>query len=356
MRQAAHAKRETSAAALRIIQVGMGIWGRDWAKNIPQQVEEVEPVAWVDSDRRSLEACQAELGIPPERCFTSLEAAFSAVEAEAVLATVSLTAHVPVALAALEAGKHVLLEKPFAVTVAEAQRVVDVAAAHNRVMMISQNYRFFPAVQAAMKVVREGELGTVGAVNVDFRRNMPMLLSDRDPYLSQEHPLLIDMAIHHFDLMRAVLGQEPVSIACHAWNPPWRAVTGLLAATATITFDGGTVVNYRGSWTSPGPKTAWAGEWRMECAGGEIDWTSRNTERVTVRPLDGPARELTLSSLDRYDRAGVLGAFASAIGAGREPPCSARENLGSVALMSAAVAAAATGQTVPISAMPAIPG
>ena len=339
--------------AIRIIQVGMGSWGRDWAKNVPPQVEEVEAVAWVDSDPQSLEVVQATLGIPPERCFTCVDAAFSAVEADAVLATVSLPAHVPVALAALEAGKHVLLEKPFAPTLAGAQQVVDLAAARGRVMMISQNYRFFPAAQMAARLVREGELGPVGAVNIDFRRNMPTVLRDNHPYLIQEHPLLMDMAIHHFDLMRAVLGQEPVSVACQAWNPPWRAVSGFLSGTATITFDGGAVVNYRGSWTSPGPKTVWAGEWRMECERGEIVWTSRGddrlaAERVTVCPLDGPARELDLPTPRYFDRAGALAAFVAAIRTGTEPPCSGRDNLGSVALMTTAVAAAGVGQTLPV--------
>ena len=316
MRHENQATRETSTVPVRIIQVGLGAWGQDWAKNVLPEVEEVESVAWVDFDPRSLEVIQATMGIPAERCFTDLAAAFSAVEADAVLATVSLPAHVPVALAALEADKHVLVEKPFAMTLADARCVVDVAAARDRVIMVSQNYRFYQAVQAAANLVREGELGQVGAVNVDFRRNMPAVLDDGNPYLAQDHPLLMDMAIHHFDLMRAVLGQEPVSVACHAWNPPWRDVHGLLSAAATITFDGGAVVNYRGSWTSPGPKTAWAGEWRMECARGEIVWTSRDRESVIVRPLDEPARELALPSLDHSGRAGVLHAFATAIGTG----------------------------------------
>lgn len=317
------------------------------------RIAEVEPVAWVDADPRSLAALRTAHGIAPERCFASLEAALAAVEAEAVLATVSLPGHVPVAQAALEAGKHVLLEKPFAATLAEAQGLVELAVARGRILMVSQNYRFYPAMQAAARLVREGELGPVGAVTVDFRRNMPPTVGDDDPYLNQPHPLLTDMAIHHFDLMRAVLGQEPTSVSCHAWNPPWRSPRGFMSAAATVAFERGTVVNYRGSWASPGPKTAWAGEWRLECAGGEIGWTGRGdrgltAERVTVRPLDGPERALTLPRPDRYGRAGSLAAFAAAVASGTEPPSSARENLGSVALMEAAIAAVATGQTQPV--------
>lgn len=341
--------------SIRMIQVGMGSWGQDWAKNVLPRVGEVEPVAWVDNDPTTLDVAQASLGIPPARCFTTMDAAFAAVESDAVLATVSLPAHVPVALAALEAGKHVLLEKPFAATLSDAQVVVDFAADRGRSLMVSQNYRFFPAAQIAAKLVLEGALGPVGVVNVDFRRNIPAVMDESGPYFVQKHPLLVDMAIHHFDLMRFVLGQEPLSVACHAWNPPWRTVRGYLSGTATVTFDGGAVVNYRGSWTSPGPKTSWAGEWRMECTHGEIVWTGRGgdgqkADRVTVRPLDGPARDIDLPRLDRAGRAGSLAAFAAAVSAGNEPPSSGRENLGSVALMSAAVDAAAVEQTLPVPA------
>lgn len=357
MSQANQVTKGEGTTPIRIIQVGLGTWGRDWAKNVLPQVEEVEPVAWVDADPQALDAVQAALEVSPDRCFTSLDTALSTVEAEAVLATISLPAHVPVAIAALEAGKHVLLEKPFAPTLADAKRVVDVASERGKVMMVSQNYRFFPAAQAAAKLVREGELGAVGAVNVDFRRNMPMEVDNDAPYFAVDHPLLVDMAIHHFDLMRVVLNQEPVSVACHAWNPPWRTMRGKLSATATIQFDGGTVASYRGSWTSPGPKTAWAGEWHMECARGEIAWTSRGSggqagDRVTVRPLDAPARELDLPRLDHFDRAGSLAAFAVAITTGKEPPSSGRDNLGSIALLSTAVDAAAAARTQPVPVIP----
>jgi predicted dehydrogenase len=336
--------------ATRIIQVGLGTWGSDWAKTVVPQIGEVEAVAWVDLDPALLTAFQATHAVPPERCFTSLETGLAAVEAEAVLVTASLPGHVPVARAALEAGKHVLMEKPFAPTLADAEVLVELAAACGRILMISQNYRFYPAMQEAARLVREEALGPVGAVTVDFRRFMPASVGDDDPYLNQEHPLLTDMAIHHFDLMRAVLGQEPVSVSCQAWNPPWRSPRGMMSATATVAFERGAVVTYRGSWASSGPKTAWAGEWHLECARGEIVWTGRGghgleAERVAMRPLDEPERELTLPQPDRYGRAGSLAAFAAAVAAGIEPPSSGRDNLGSIALMGAAIASAASGRT-----------
>jgi predicted dehydrogenase len=317
-------------------------------------------VAWVDANPASLKLAQATLDIPPGRCFTSLEDAFAAGPADAVLATVAVPAHVPVALAALDAGKHVLIEKPFAMSLAEAQQVVDAAAAHDRIVMISQNYRFFPAVQAVIELVGSGELGTIGMVRVDFRKNIQPGLRADHPYHLLDQPLLMDMAIHHFDLMRAVLGQEPTGIACHAWNPPWSPLPGLTAGTATVTFDGGAVASYRGNWLSTGSPTAWAGEWHIEGDRGEVVWTSRGdignrlgVERVLVRPLAGPAQEREVPTMQHAGREGVLAAFAEAIGTGAEPVCSGRDNLGSVALMTAAIDAVVAERTMPVSAVPA---
>lgn len=336
--------------AIRIVQVGMGGWGRSWSKHIVPRVAAVEAVAWVDPAPAALTLAQTEGDIPANRCFATLEEALHAVEADAVLITAALPGHVPAALAALAAGKHVLVEKPFAPSVAEATRVVVEAEQRQRILMVSQNYRFFPAVQAVKSLVREGSLGEAGVVTIDFRRDKSATPNGKDAYHRSRHPLLMDMAIHHFDLMRYVLGQEPLSVTCHAWNPIWSPFDDPAAALATITFDGGAVVSYRGSWVSRGPATPWAGEWRMECSGGEITWTSRGdssskhlgevADRVEVRRTGEAARSLTLPTLPAVDRLGSLTAFAGAISSERQPDSTGRDNLGTLALMSAAIDAA----------------
>src|SRR4051794_12148934 len=110
---------------LRIIQAGMGGWGRDWARTVLQPDDEVEVVASVDADAASLALAREQLDLPASSCFESLSVALKAVDAEAVLITASIAGHVPLAMEALKAGKHVLLEKPFAPSVDEARQVVE---------------------------------------------------------------------------------------------------------------------------------------------------------------------------------------------------------------------------------------
>jgi predicted dehydrogenase len=340
---------------LRIIQAGLGGWGRNWYQHILRPSQDVTVAAWVDADAAGLEAARQALGLPADRCFTALTDALDAVPADAVLITAALPGHVPLALAALAAGKHVLVEKPFAPTLAEARQVVAAAASAGRVLMVSQNYRFFPAPRTAAALVRGGDLGELGAVAVDFQRFANRAPRAGHRHYALPHPLLMDMAIHHFDLLRMVVGREPVSVTCHAWNPPWSNFEHPAAASATIVFGGGLVASYRGSWVSPGAETPWAGVWRMELAGGEVTWTSRGggareagADRVTVRPLGKAARRVALPEPQVLDRAGSLAAFAQSIRDDREPESSGRDNLGSVALMHAMIESAASGLTVPV--------
>lgn len=342
---------------LRLIQVGLGGWGRDWAALLRRHPALAQIVAYVDPQPEMLRQLRAALDLPAAQCFTTLEAALAAAEADAVLVTTALAGHVPVALAALAADKHVLVEKPFAPSLAEARQVVALAAQRRCVLMVSQNYRFYPAAQTAAALIREGRLGPVGAVSVQFRKYANTEPRGTHWHYALPQPLLIDMAIHHFDLMRFVLGQQPTTISCRAWNPPWSNFSDPAAAIATISFDRGAVVAYQGSWVSTAAPTTWAGAWQIECAEGLLSWTGRNDEStaadvVTIQPRGRRARRVPLPELPVWDRAGALAAFAAAIRDGGEPHASGRDNLGSLALMAAAVESATTGQTCAIPAEP----
>ncbi|TMB79683.1 MAG: hypothetical protein E6J46_03310 [Chloroflexi bacterium] len=162
--------------------------------------------------------------------------------------------------------------------------------------------------------------------------------------------MLVDMSIHHFDLLRLILGREPDRIFCEAWNPSWTSFTGPSVAVATIDFDG-VVVSYRASWVSAGPITPWAGEWSMEFEHGEVVWTSAadsdvKLDKVVVRPRDGKPRTLTLPPVPRTGTWATLTEFAGAVRSGQEPETSGRNNLGTIALTAAVVESATLREPV----------
>lgn len=335
----------------------MGFFGRDWASEVIPPVPEVKVVGHVDTSPEALTTV-VESGIAPaSMCFTSLPEAMEATSPDAILVTASLPGHVPSTRAALEAGRHVLVEKPFAPSVAEALELVELAEARGSTLMVSQNYRHFPAVRAVRALVEAGELGTLHAVNVDFRRT-PWPRSNQNQNQNRNRPpltdpLLGDMSIHHFDLMRMLTGLEAREIVCRTWHPDGYGFAGPPSGAALLTFENDLVVSYRGNWISRGPQTAWAGEWSMEFEHGELWWTSRADradrgvgDAVRLRSTDGEVRELPLPRLDRTDRAGSLTEFQAAVRAGRTPETSGRDNLNSLAMTYAAIRSAAQKTSV----------
>ena len=156
--------------AIRLIHAGLGGWGTDWEENALPPVREIERVGWVDSFEPTLTRAKERLKLPAGKCFLSLRDAFAKVEAEAVLITAPMFAHVPLAIEALEAGKHVLVEKPFAASVAEARQAVELAREKGLTLMVSQQYRHYPAVRKAAELVAGKAFGPVGTVRLDFRK------------------------------------------------------------------------------------------------------------------------------------------------------------------------------------------
>jgi predicted dehydrogenase len=329
---------------LRIVQVGLGDWGRDWAWRINPTVDEVQVVGYVDSDPRALQLLGKQLAVVPGQLFTSFADAVEATRPDAALITTTLAGHEPLTRMALEAGLHVLVEKPFTDTLDCARELVEEAAARSRTLMVSQNYRHFPAPRMAATLMRQDALGELYSIAIDFRRNAASPPKPQRRHHSDEHPLLLDMSIHHFDLLRLLLGREPDSVRCEAQSPPWSGFAGPPSAVATIRF-GGVQVSYRGSWISAGPITPWAGEWAMEFEGGQVAWTSRGdrgvlNDRVVVRPRRGRPKVVLLPSMDRVDRAGTLTEFATALRDDREPETSGRDNLATLGFTFAAIESA----------------
>src|ERR1700716_3649893 len=208
---------------LRVMQVGLGDWGRDWAQRVIPEVTEIDLVGYVDPDPSALARLRDAVPKAHVQSFSTLEQGIEASKPEAVLVTATLPGHAPVTRAALGAGLHVLVEKPFAETLDVAGQLVELAAAQEKSLLVSQNFRFFPAARKVAQLVGEARLGKLHEVSIDFRRYSPGTVSGRGRHHFEEQPLLVDMSVHHFDLLRLILDGEPERIYCETWNPDWSA-------------------------------------------------------------------------------------------------------------------------------------
>lgn len=194
-------------------------------------------------------------------------------------------------------------------------------------------------------------LGQLHTVQVDFRLNaVAEGYGNRHQALS--NPLLADMAVHHFDLMRMVIGEDPVELSCRAWIPRGSPYQMPPCAVIVLTFASGIVVNYRGSWVDQAPKTPWAGRWQMDFEQGSLFWTARGDrplvnrqDRMSIRRLNSEPEDVDLEPMLKYDRLGVLNAFAVAIRSGAAPSFfpSGRDNISTLSIVEAAIASSSQG-------------
>jgi len=341
-------------APLRIVLAGVGDWGRTWIDVIASSPY-WELAGLVDLDQAALERAARTAGVDRAACFPTVSEA-AAAGADAALVAVPPAAHASVALEALDAGLHTLIEKPFATTVAAAREVVDRAGAARRVVMVSQQYRHRPGARTVQQLVADGAIGEVGAASIVFSQE----LASPGFRLEMDEPLLHDMAIHHFDLIRGVLAVEPVNVAATSFNPRWSPYSGSAAATAVLQAADGTAVSYQGNWAPRGPLTGWDGVWEIHGDGGSIHWDG---DTVLVRPLDSPTvaklerrllrrewrgRRVSPVRIEHPDRGGSLAELSAAIRDSREAETSGRDNLRSLAVTLAAVESARRREAVDV--------
>ncbi len=335
---------------LKIVHVGLGGWGGDWARNALPIVPDIEVVAVVDPEPTHREQVLTAIARPDLPAFGTLEEALVGVAADAVVVTAPAVTHIPLALTALDAGKHVLVEKPFANTAEEAAVAVRRAAELGLVVQVSQNYRFFPAPRAVQQLLADDTIGELSAINIDFRQWDNDAPKATHRHYRFPHPMINDMAIHHMDLLRKITGQEAVNVFAKVGDPSFSRYDEEASAVMTIELQSGLLVSYRGSWVSRGAPTAWAGEWAIDGETGQIEFTSRlgstpDGDRVSVRRPGMATLDVELEQMPLYGRAAGLALFAQAVETGVEPETAGAGNLGSLALMEAAARSAASGRT-----------
>ena len=306
-----------------IIQVGLGAMGQGWASTVAQS-EAWEAAAYVDSDPKALLAAADLHGMPRNRCFSDLKEALGVVEADAVLDVTPQQVRLEVCTAALEHGLDVLCEKPLADTVGNANALVECAAAAGRTLMVAQNYRYQPAVQTVKRFIASGRLGRVGYVGVQFHKG-PRFGGYRE---EMDYPLLLDMSIHHFDMMRCLLDTDVEAVQGVSVNAPWNWNKGDATAAVQLELQGGIVVNYFASWVSRGWETDWNANWRFE---GEKGVLLMEDSRVYFTDRQNTRRKVAPAAFPKTHQAWLIDAFAECLEKNREPETSGRNNLNSLA-------------------------
>ena len=323
---------------LRVVVVGAGGMGRAWLHTV-EESPTVELAGIVDLDLDAARAAAAALGRPDLPVGAGTAALASDVGAQAVINVTVPAAHHPVTAEALAAGLPVLGEKPVASTVAQGLSLAAAAELHGQLFMVSQSRRYNRHLFEAKRL--SSSLGRVGIVSADFFK-APRFGGFRD---AMDHPLLLDMAIHQFDMARFLLDADPVSVFCEEYNPSWSWYRGDAGSTAIFEMTGGERFVFTGSWCSPGQETSWNGSWRISGEHGTVLWDGDNQPVSSLAPEAGSGEDPGL------EIAGSLREFVAAVRTGTTPMGRVHQNIMSLAMVEAAILSAATGTRVSVDAL-----
>jgi predicted dehydrogenase len=197
---------------LRIAVAGTGFIGRVHAH--AARVAGAHLVAVAASTPASAERAAAELGA--ERAAASAEQLATADDVDVLHVCTPNDSHEPLAVAALEAGKHVVLEKPVALDAAGATRIAAVAAAAGRVVAVPYVYRYHPTARQARALVADGSLGTLRLLHGSYQQDWLMSEGDTswrvDRAVGGPSRAFADIGSHWCDLVELTSGQRIVRV------------------------------------------------------------------------------------------------------------------------------------------------
>lgn len=226
-----------STSNIRVGIIGAGYWGPKLARNF----HEIPGAVLKSVSDLRLDRLQDIQRLFPELATTSdYETILEGVDA-VVIATPVHT-HYKLAKQALQAGKHVLVEKPITSRSDQARELVELAKEKDLTLMVGHTFVYNPAVEAVREIVQSGQLGDIFYINAT-RANLGLLQPDIN--------VMWDLAPHDISMLRYILGREPISV--NARGATYINTRSKLEEIVylTMVMDGGVLVNIRLSWLDP---------------------------------------------------------------------------------------------------------
>lgn len=287
----------------RIGIVGLGFIGtQKHLVGLAQHPDKAEIVGFCDIDESRAKAAQEQYGSADSYVTTDYHQLLADESIDIIHVCTWNNTHCEITVAALEAGKHVLCEKPMAITGEEARAMVAAAEKSGKTLSVGYQYRLRTESQYIRKLVDEGRLGEIyaGAAHAVRRRGVPIwgVFTDKE---KQGGGPLIDLGGHAIDLalwymgnykvesvtgvVNYKLGDKPEGNAAGPWNPETYTVED--SAFGFVRFTNGASLQVRASWALNVPESR---ESCVELFGteGGIDVVQRGSDQlVTLNSVQG---------------------------------------------------------------------
>ena len=317
--------------SIRFAIAGLGWWGKSWT-DVLKIHPRAQLVATVDPSAAARDWSRAKLGVMH---FPDLASAFREIDADAVLVTTPPKLHSPVLIEALEHGKHVLVEKPLVASPGEIPGVLRAVEKSDAKVMVGQGYRFMDSATLLRQALQSGKIGEIRAIRILFRQYVPDILKPDHPIYQLNHSILVDMANHHFDLIRFLTCREFSKVIAFEYETPENVFCSPSSALCLLTLDNGVSVTWDGDWCHDHPRTSWEGEWEFIGSDARMLWRgeqdSENRNRyhpvISIEGSDGSTEKIPFQESIGDRRVPVLDHFVESILHARQPEPSVWDNV-----------------------------
>lgn len=217
--------------------VGLGYWGPNLLRNLCKLRDVSDVVACDRSPERLMHVRQ---NFPQIALSDSFDELLERADITSVVFATPVSTHFPLAKAALEAGKHVLVEKPLADGIGWAEELVDIAKAKGLVLMTGHTFLFSPPVVAVKELIDSGVIGDIHYIQ-SSRVNLGIHQADSS--------VIWDLAPHDFSIIFWWLGETPAGVSACAQDSLRRGVPDV--AFVDLQFASGRMANCHLSWLAP---------------------------------------------------------------------------------------------------------
>jgi UDP-N-acetylglucosamine 3-dehydrogenase len=222
---------------LGVAVVGTGFWGKNHAR-VYKELSSTELVAICDANAERAKTVADQFGV---KAYTNSTRMLRNEAIEAVSVCTWSTSLAKEALKALNAGKHVLVEKPMATNVKQAKRLVDVAEANGLHLTVGFLMRFIPGLQHIREAVANKKLGELVCVTAKRVSQWPERVGDVG--------VVKDTAIHDVDVMRFVSGEDPIVVYARTGSMRHKKFEDY--AQIMLTYEDGKTAFIESNWLTP---------------------------------------------------------------------------------------------------------
>jgi predicted dehydrogenase len=221
---------------MKIAVVGLGYWGPNLVRNFLSATG-VETVVCCDAQERRLD--QVRKRFPGVEVCSSLDELLLRDDIEAVALATPVSSHFPLGLKALEAGKHLLIEKPFTLTVADAETLIEASVKRSLTLMVDHTFIYNASVRKIRELLDNGMIGDILYFD-SVRVNLGLFQRDTN--------VIWDLAPHDLSIMDYLIRKKPIAVSATGMS---HFSTHEDIAYITVMFPDNIIAHFHVNWISP---------------------------------------------------------------------------------------------------------